>query len=160
MTGTWQTWGRGVFEVTIWERSSWSAYEKYRFRLQKEIKNYWRCVSLRLHHTYLKDLSSGISSLQHRDDTCQSWCLLYCFMHKYVKKHENTVFGYKKGSKFDSDIGFGSATPKLCMVIFTTFLPKWLEHWKPEGTPLSPPAVFEVTIWERFSWSVYHVFTI
>ena len=115
------------------------------FRLQKEIKNYWGCVSLRLYHTYLKDLSLGISSLQYRDDTCQSWCLRYCFMHKYVKKHENTGFGYKKGSKFDSDIGFGSATPKLYMVIFTTFLPKWLEHWKPEGggkTPFSPPCSF------------------
>ena len=41
-----------------------------------------------------------------------------------MKKGENTVFGYKKGSKFNFDIGFGSATPKLYMVIFTTFLPK------------------------------------
>ena len=44
------------------------------------------------------------------------------------KTHQNTVFGYKKGSKPNFDIGFGSATPKLYIDIFTTFLPKWLEH--------------------------------
>ena len=62
---------------------------------------------------------------------------------------QNTVFGYKKGSKSDLDIGSKSATLELYMNIFTTFIPRWSEHRKPEGggeTPLSPLAVFEVTI--------------
>ena len=68
---------------------------------------------------------------------------------KTLKKRQNTVFGYKKGSKLKSNIGSESATPKLYMNIFTTFFPKWSQHRKPEGggeTHLSPPAVFEVTI--------------
>ena len=45
-------------------------------------------------------------------------------MQKRLKKRQNTVFGYKKGSKYKSNIGSESATPKLNMRIFTTFLPK------------------------------------
>ena len=46
---------------------------------------------------------------------------------------QNTVFGYKKGSKSDLDIGSKSATLELYMNIFTTFFPRWSEHRKPEG---------------------------
>ena len=60
---------------------------------------------------------------------------------KTLKKRQNTVFGYKKGSKLKSNIGSESATPKLYMNIFTTFYPKWSQHRKPEGElkPIFPP---------------------
>ena len=64
---------------------------------------------------------------------------------KNVKKMgQNTVFGYKKGSKSDLDIGSKSATLELYMNIFTTFFPRWSEHRKPEGVgkPLPPPCSF------------------
>ena len=84
-----------------------------------------------------------------RNITCQNNFLLYCFLEKRKKTGQNTVFGYKKGSKFNLEIGSKSATPKLCMNIFTTFFPKCSQHRKPEGggNPQNPPpAVFEVTI--------------
>ena len=94
---------------------------------------------------YISYSSLNISYL--RNITFQNSFLLYCFLEKRLKKGQNTVFGYKKGSKFDLEIGSKSATPKLCMNIFTTFFPKCSQHRKPEGNPQNPPpAVFEVTI--------------
>ena len=52
----------------------------------------------------------------------------YQFTHKMRKHAKNAVFGYKKGSKFESDIGSRSATQTLCIVIFSTFVWKWPEH--------------------------------
>ena len=49
-------------------------------------------------------------------------------MQKRWKKRQNTVFGYKKGSKLNSEIGIGSTTQKLCLNIYVTFSSKWLEH--------------------------------
>ena len=40
---------------------------------------------------------------------------------KLSKNIKNTVFGYKKGSNFESDIGSRSATQTLYIVIFATF---------------------------------------
>ena len=45
----------------------------------------------------------------------------YQFTHKLRKNTQNTVFDYKKGSKFESDIGLRSAAQIFCIVIFTTF---------------------------------------
>ena len=43
-------------------------------------------------------------------------------------KMDNTVLGYKKGSKLNSEVGFATATTKLYMVIFVTFLKKVVSH--------------------------------
>ena len=43
-------------------------------------------------------------------------------------KNENTVLGYKKGSNLDVDVGFGSTTPTLYVVILVTFLKKVVSH--------------------------------
>ena len=49
-------------------------------------------------------------------------------MHKRENKNENTVLGYKKGSNLDVDVGFGSTTPTLYVVILVTFLKKVVSH--------------------------------
>ena len=43
------------------------------------------------------------------------------FLKENVGKCENTVLGYKKGSKSSSDIGKKSTTPELYMNIFLSF---------------------------------------
>ena len=50
------------------------------------------------------------------------------FTHKLPKNTENTVLGYKNGSKFESDIRSRSTTQKFYIVIFATFAWKWPEH--------------------------------
>ena len=57
-----------------------------------------------------------------------------CVLCGKVEKSKNTVLGYKKWSKSKGDIGFESATQTLCILIFTTFSRKSLEHGH-----LSPP---------------------
>ena len=96
-------------------------------------KNYRECLWNSLYHYHIWDLSScfDIHNMTTVHPKIAFSFAVLCINVK--KKRQNTVFGYKKGSKMDFKIGFGSATPKLCMVIFTTFLPKWLEHRKPEG---------------------------
>ena len=63
-------------------------------------------------------------------------------------KTQNTVFGYKKGSKIQSHKIFWSATLNLWVVSFATFASKWPEHRKPMGGGFSavkpPPMRFEI----------------
>ena len=112
-------------------------------------KNYREFLWNSLHRYHIWDLSSCFDT--HNMTTIHPK-IAFSFTVLCInvrKKRQNTVFGYKKGWKMDFKIGFGSATPKLRMVIFTVFLPKWLEHRKPEGgenPPISSP--LQVLKWQ------------
>ena len=71
---------------------------------------------------------SRVSIFQIGDDISQNYYSLYYFMRKKWGKMDNTVLGYKKGSKLNSKVGFATATTKLYMVIFVTFLKKVVSH--------------------------------
>ena len=97
------------------------------------------------HACYKRCLSSSFDISHLRNITYQNYFILHCLLQKTFKKGQNTVFGYKKGSKCDLDIGSRSATPKMYMNILTTFFPKCSEHRKPEGgvkTHKIPPLRF------------------
>ena len=69
------------------------------------------------------------------------------------KMSKNTVLGYKKGLKFQSDIGFEFGTPNLYILIFITFLLKWPEPWYLKGGKVGfPPFRLEKWRFERVSF--------
>ena len=64
--------------------------------------------------------------------------IFFTVLCRKLKKHENTVLDYKKGSKLKSDKWNMSATQTLWVVSFVTFVIRWTEHTSRGGGAKTP----------------------
>ena len=60
------------------------------------------------------------------------------YYYSILKNSENTVFGYKKGSKSKSKKSDRSATPILCIFSLIRMLNRWVEHTCRGGSKNTP----------------------
>ena len=94
-----------------------------------------------------------------RNITCQNSFLLYCFLEKRKKQDKIPFLVTKRGQNL---IWKSDPNPRPLNCVWTYLLlssqnARNIENLRGGGKThkIPPPAVFEVTIWERISWSVY-----
>ena len=125
------------------------------FRLRKVVKIYnqhdfWQVQTLII----WKFCPSFLIKIRLEGSTIKS-VIFFTVLSGNLKNHENTVLGYKKGSKLNSDKWSMSATQTLWVVSFVTFVIRWAEHTSRGGGAkwgvLAPPQARKVSIWRTMS---------